>query len=118
LIESPIKNLNQDIALPQLRIDRNKEAGLNNMARLLESMSIQFFKAVDIADLKSRNQIQVNYPAIDAADDGKNGGIAVQITSVADVKRINKTIATLEKKDAGGKCLKDSWRSFMIDASV
>lgn len=108
MIESLINNLNQDIALLQLRINRDKDAGFNNMARLLESMSIQFFKAAGIANLISKNQIQVNFPAIDAADDNKNGGIAVQVTSVADVKKINKTIATFEKKDAGGKCLKDS----------
>ena len=58
LIESLIKNLNQDVALLQRRIERDKDAGFNDMARLLESMSIQFFKAVDIANLKSKNQIK------------------------------------------------------------
>lgn len=114
MIESLIKNLNQDIALLQLRINRDKDVGFNNTARLLESMSIQFFKAVGIANLKSKNQIQVNFPAIDAADDDKNGGIAVQVTSVADVKKINKTIATFEKKGADGKCLKDGYAALYI----
>jgi hypothetical protein len=114
LIQSLINNLNQDIALLQLHISRDKDAGFNNMARLLESMSIQFFKAVGIANLTSKNQIRVNFPAIDAADDDKNGGVAVQVTSVADVKKIKKTIATFEKKDAAGKCLKDGYAKLYI----
>jgi hypothetical protein len=114
LIESLIKNLNQDVALLQLRIERDKDAGFNDMARLLESMSIQFFKAVGIANLRSKNQIRVNFPAIDAADDHKDGGIAVQVTSVADTKKIKKTIATFEKKNAAGKCLKDGYASLYI----
>lgn len=114
LIESLIKNLNQDIALLQLRIERDKDAGFNDMARLLEAMSIQFFKAVGIADLKSKNQIRVNFPAIDAADDDKDGGIAVQITSVADSRKINKTIANFEKRGATGKCLKDGYATLYI----
>lgn len=114
MIESLIKNLNQDVALLQLRIKRDKDAGFNDMARLLESMSIQFFKAVGIANLKSKNQIRVNFPAIDAADDDKDGGIAVQVTSVADTRKIKKTIATFEKKDATGKCLKDEYAKLYI----
>lgn len=114
MIESLIKNLNQDIALLQLRIERDKDAGFNDMARLLESMSIQFFKAVGIANLQSKNQIRVNFPAIDAGDDDKEGGIAVQVTSVADAAKINKTIATFEKKDADGKCLKDGYATLYI----
>lgn len=114
MIESLINNLNQDIALLQLRINRDKDAGFNNMARLLESMSIQFFKAVGIANLKSKNQIRVNFPAIDSADDDMDGGIAVQVTSVADVRKINKTISTFEKKDAAGKCLKDDYAKLYI----
>ncbi|MBF4049625.1 SMEK domain-containing protein [Burkholderia pseudomallei] len=114
MIESLLKNLNQDVALLQLRIERDKDTGFNDMARLLESMAIQFFKAVDIANLKSKNQIRVNFPAIDAADDGKDGGVAVQVTSVADAKKVNKTIETFEKRDAAGKCLKDGYAALYI----
>jgi hypothetical protein len=114
LIESLIKNLNQDVALLQLSIERDKDAGFNNMARLLESMSIQFFKAVGIANLKSKNQIRVNFPAIDVADDTQDGGIAVQVTSVAGATKIKKTIAAFEKKDAAGKCLKDDYTTLYI----
>ncbi|SOY83455.1 conserved hypothetical protein [Cupriavidus taiwanensis] len=114
MIESLIKNLNQDIALLQLRIERDKDAGFYDMARLLETISIQFFKALGIASLKSKNQIKVNFPAIDAADDDKDGGIAVQVTSVADAKKIKKTIETYEKKDGAGKCLKDGYATLYI----
>ncbi|ABD71901.1 hypothetical protein Rfer_4214 [Rhodoferax ferrireducens T118] len=34
--------------------------------------------------------------------------------SLADVKKINETIATFEKKDAGGKCLKDGYVALYI----
>ena len=114
MIESLIRNLNQDIALLQRRIERDKDIGFNDMARLLESMSIQFFKAIGIANLKSKNQIRVNFPAIDAADDDKHGGIAVQVTSVADAQKIRKTIETFEKKDGSGKCLKDDYATLYI----
>jgi hypothetical protein len=114
LIESLIKNLNQDVALLQLSIERDKDAGFNNMARLLESISIQFFKAVGIANLKNKNQIRVNFPAIDVADDDQDGGIAVQVTSVAGTAKINRTIAAFEKKDAAGKCLKDEYTTLYI----
>ena len=114
LIESLISNLNQDIALLQLRIERDKDVGFNNMARLLESMSIQFFKVLSIANLKSMNQIRVNFPAIDSADERTDGGIAVQVTSVADAKKIRKTLEMFEKTDASGKSLKDGYRTLYI----
>ncbi|EKN4696839.1 SMEK domain-containing protein, partial [Yersinia ruckeri] len=73
MIESLMKNLNQDIAILQLRVERDKDTGFNDMSRLLEAISIQLFKALGIANLKSKNQIRVNFPAIDAAEDNKNG---------------------------------------------
>ncbi|VFS07136.1 Uncharacterised protein [Citrobacter koseri] len=114
MIESLIKNLNQDIAILQLRVERDKDAGFNDMSRLLEVISIQLFKALGIANLKSKNQIRVNFPAIDAADDNKTGGIAVQVTSVANAAKIKKTIETFEKKDKNGKSLRDSYAVLYI----
>ncbi|MCB5297203.1 SMEK domain-containing protein [Yersinia intermedia] len=52
-----IKNLNQDIAILQLRVERYKDAGFNDMSRILEAISIQLFKALGIANLKSKSQI-------------------------------------------------------------
>jgi len=114
LIESLIKNLNQDIALLKLRIQQDKDAGFNDMSRLLESMSIQFFKAAGIANLESKNQIRVNFPAIDSADAHKDGGIAVQVTSVADAAKIKKTIESFEKADSSGKSLRDKYAKLYI----
>ncbi|WP_193087966.1 SMEK domain-containing protein [Advenella sp. FME57] len=114
MLESLIKNLNQDIALLQLRIQRDKDAGFNDMARLLETMAIQFFRALGIANLESKNQIRVNFPAIDSADDEKDGGIAVQVTSVADARKIKKTITTFEKTDSAGQSLLHEYASLYI----
>lgn len=114
MIRPLIENLNQDIALLQLRIERDKDSGFNDMSRLLEAMSMQFFKAVGIANLQSKNQIQVNFPAIDSADDQIDGGIAVQVTSVADAAKVKKTIEAFEKKNASGKSLKDTYAKLYI----
>jgi hypothetical protein len=103
-----------DIALLKLRIEQDKDVGFNNLARLLESMSITCFRALDIADLKSKQQIKVNFPAIDSSDDDKDGGIALQVTSVADAKKIRDTIAAFEKKDATGKSIKDGYAKLYI----
>ena len=56
----------------------------------------------------------MNFPAIDSADDEKDGGIAVQVTSVANATKINDTIATFEKKDAAGKSIKGDYASLYI----
>ncbi|MEI7347889.1 SMEK domain-containing protein [Dickeya chrysanthemi] len=98
MIEALIKNLNQDIAILQHRVERDKDVGFNDMSRLLEVISVQLFKALGIANLKSKNQIRVNFPAIDAADDDKNGGIAVQVTSVANAAKIKKQLRLSRKR--------------------
>jgi hypothetical protein len=74
----------------------------------------QLFAAVGIANLTSKNQLRMNFPAIDSADDGKDGGIALQVTSVANAKKINETITTFEKKDTAGKSLQDDYASLYI----
>lgn len=114
MLQSLINNLNQDIAVLQLRINLGKDVGFNDMARLLESMLITCFKALDIANLKSKRQIQVNFPAIDSADDDKDGGIALQVTSLADANKIKDTITAFEKPDASGKSLKDQYKKLYI----
>lgn len=114
MIESLIRNLNQDIALLQLKLERDKDIGFNNLSRLLESISIQMFKAAGIANLTSKNQFRMNFPAIDSADEDKDGGIAVQVTSVANAKKINDTIISFEKRDAAGKSLQQEYASLYI----
>ena len=114
MLEALIKNLIQDVAVVQRRIELDKDAGFNDMSRLLEVLTIQFFKALDIADLVRMDQLRTNFPAIDAADKVKSGGIAVQVTSVADAAKVKKTIEAFEKKDANGKSIKDEYAKLYI----
>lgn len=114
MLEALIKNLIQDIAVLQRRIELGKDAGFNDMSRLLEVLTIQFFKALEIADLVRMDQLRTNFPAIDAADKVKSGGIAVQVTSVADAAKVIKTIEAFEKKDASGKSIKDEYAKLYI----
>lgn len=76
----------------QRRIELGKDASFNDMSRLLEVLVIQLFRSLGIADLVRTDQLRTNFPAIDAADKIKNGGIAVQVTSVANAAKVKKTI--------------------------
>ncbi|MDR7273140.1 hypothetical protein J2X20_005825 [Pelomonas saccharophila] len=113
MIEAQLNNLNQDIAILQRYISLGKDIGFNNMARLLEALTIAVFKAAGIANLQSKSQIKVNFPAIDAADNS-GGGIAVQVTSNADAAKVKKTILAFEKRDAKGASLKDQYAKLYI----
>ncbi|MBB5530942.1 hypothetical protein GGD72_001720 [Stenotrophomonas maltophilia] len=114
MLEALIKNLSQDIAVMQRRIELGKDAGFNDMSRLLEVLTIQFFKSLGIADLVRTDQLRTNFPAIDAADRIKNGGIAVQVTSVANATKVKKTIEVFEKKAPNGTSIKDSFAKLYI----
>ncbi|MEK8052608.1 SMEK domain-containing protein [Ideonella sp. DXS22W] len=114
MLEALIKNLTQDIAILQRRIELGKDAGFNDMSRLLEVLTIQVFKALNIADLVRMDQLRMSFPAIDVADKGKSGGIAVQVTSVADANKVKKTIQAFEKQDANGKSIKDGYAKLYI----
>ncbi|MBB1626228.1 SMEK domain-containing protein [Achromobacter sp. UMC71] len=114
MLEALIKNLSQDIAVMQRRIELGKDAGFNDMSRLLEVLTIQFFRSLDIADLVRADQLRTNFPAIDAADKNKSGGIAVQVTSVANAAKVKKTIEAFEKKAPNGTSIKDSFAKLYI----
>lgn len=114
MFEALIKNLSQDIAVMQRRIELGKDAGFNDMSRLLEVLTIQFFRSLGIADLVRTDQLRMKFPAIDAADKIKNGGIAVQVTSVANATKVKKTIAAFEKKDPSGRSIKDGFAKLYI----
>lgn len=98
----------------QRRIELGKDAGFNDMSRLLEVLTIQFFRSLGIADLVRTDQLRTNFPAIDAADKIKNGGIAVQVTSVANAAKVKKTIQAFEKKDLNGTSIKDGFAKLYI----
>lgn len=112
MIETKISQLASDIAILQNYINLNKSIGFNNSARLLEVIAIKFFQFTDIANLKNMNQIKVNYPSIDAADNIEK--IAVQTTSVADTRKVNETLAAFTKKNDKGKCLGDYYKELYI----
>lgn len=89
MIDALIRNLQADIALLQIYIVQRQKAGFHDMERMLEALSIHMFRALSIGELVNKNQLRVNFPAIDLADDKKM--IAVQVTSNASPAKINKT---------------------------
>lgn len=82
------------------------------MERMLEALSIQMFRALSIGELVNKNQLKVNFPAIDLVDDKKM--VAVQVTSNASPAKIDKTIKAFEKKNDAGVSLKDSYSTLYI----
>ncbi|GCW84228.1 hypothetical protein HmCmsJML089_00821 [Escherichia coli] len=105
MIAPVISNLQKDIALLQLYIEQRKQTGFHDMERMIESLTIYMFRALKMGGLENMNQIKVNFPAIDLADN-KNM-IAVQVTTKATPAKIKKTIAAFEKENKSGKSLKD-----------
>ena len=68
MIDPLIRNLQSDIALLQLYIAQRKQAGFHDMERIIESLTIFMFRALKMGELVNMNQIKVNFPAIDLAD--------------------------------------------------
>lgn len=95
LIESLVRNLQADIALLQRYMERRAGIGFNEMSPILEAMTIPLFRAWKGCELEDMNQIKVNYPAIDLADEKT----AVQVTSNATPGKVTKTITAYEAKD-------------------
>ena len=90
MFDGAIRNLQSSISLLQLYILNRQKAGFKDMERMLEALCSQTFKAVEIGNFVNMNQIKVNFPAIDLADDEKS--IAIQVTSNASPAKIKKTI--------------------------
>ncbi|MGM7738368.1 SMEK domain-containing protein [Yersinia enterocolitica] len=112
MIDPLIRNLQTDIALLQLYIAQRQRAGFHDMERMVEALTIFMFRALRIGELENLNQIKVNFPAIDLADN-KNM-IAVQVTTNASPAKIDKTIAAFEKKNKSGISLKDKYSVLYI----
>lgn len=112
MFDGAIRNLQSSISLLQLYILNRQKAGFKDMERMLEALCSQVFKAIGIGNFVNMNQIKVNFPAIDLADDAKS--IAIQVTSNASPAKIKKTIAAFEKKDKSGKSLKDKYVKLYI----
>lgn len=112
MIDALIRNLQVDIALLQTYITQRQKAGFHDMERMLESLTIHMFRALNIGELENKNQLRVNFPAIDLADD-KNL-VAVQVTSNASPAKIDKTIEAFEKVNNSGTSLKDKYSVLYI----
>lgn len=112
MIDPLIRNLQADIALLQFYITQRQKAGFHDMERMVEALTIFMFRALRMGELKNLNQIKVNFPAIDLADNTKM--IAVQVTTNASPGKINKTITAFEKKNESGVSLKDKYSVLYI----
>lgn len=112
MIDPLIRNLQADIALLQTYIIRRQSAGFYDMERMLEGLTIHLFKALQLGNLTNKNQLKVNFPAIDLADDNRN--VAVQVTSNASPAKIRKTVAAFEKKNSKDVSLNDKYSMLYI----
>ncbi|WP_433897926.1 SMEK domain-containing protein [Pseudomonas sp. PSE1(2024)] len=112
MFDGAVRNLQSSISLLQLYILNRQKSGFKDMERMLEVLCAQLFKAVEVGDFINMNQIKVNFPAIDLADDAKS--IAIQVTSNATPAKIKKTIAAFEKKNEDGISLKDKYAKLYI----
>jgi hypothetical protein len=90
MLQQAINNLLHDISLVQQYIKNSQDVGFSDMTRLLESLSIQLFKASHGLVLKNKNLLNPNFPAIDLVDDAQR--TAVQVTTNADAKKIRHTL--------------------------
>ena len=64
MLQNTINLLNQDIAIVQQYIKNSQDAGFQDMARLLEGLSIQLFKASHGLILKNKNQLHPTFPPL------------------------------------------------------
>lgn len=71
MIDPLIRNLQADIALLQFYIAQHQKAGFHDMERMVEALTIFMFRALQIGEFKNLNQIKVNFPTIDLADNQK-----------------------------------------------
>lgn len=90
-----VNNLQADIALLQRYIERRSNVGFRDMERMLEALCIPLFRAWKHCELTNMNQIRVNYPAIDLADEAMR--IAVQVTSNATTPKVKQTLRVHEQ---------------------
>ncbi|CAO3441590.1 hypothetical protein [Azospirillum argentinense] len=67
------------------------------MQRLIEVLAVSVFRYAYGYNLVNLNQIRMNFPAIDLADENKK--VSVQVTTNASAQKINKTIKTYEAHD-------------------
>ncbi|MBJ6954643.1 SMEK domain-containing protein, partial [Vibrio cholerae] len=84
------------LTLLQLCIKNNVKQSFNDIAFSVEIVVRDLLNVLEKADYQNLNDIKPNYPAIDLQD--QKQGIAIQVTTTADKKKVDKTIAMYEKK--------------------
>ncbi|HCE2652354.1 TPA: SMEK domain-containing protein [Vibrio parahaemolyticus] len=94
--EQEIKKSIDLLTLLQLCIKNNVKQSFNDIAFSVEIVVRDLLNVLEKADYQNLNDIKPNYPAIDLLD--QTQGIAVQVTTTADKKKVDKTIAMYEKK--------------------
>ena len=85
------------LAALRVHAETNGSAGLYDIASSVEVLVARITNIVNGLNLMSRNQIKVNFPAIDLADGSKR--IAVQVTLNVTTEKWKQTVATFEKHD-------------------
>lgn len=93
--EQEIKKSIDLLSLLQLYIKNNVKQSFNDIAFSVEVVVRDLLNVLENADYQNLNDIRANYPAIDLLDQAQ--GIAVQVTTTADKKKVDKTIAMYEK---------------------
>lgn len=96
MIVSLIENLEKDVAVMQNYINIENMYNNYTLNGYLESLSIKLFKIAYGFDLYNLNNDTKNIAGIDLVDN--INGVAVQVTSNADKKKINKTIEIFEDR--------------------
>ncbi|WP_321887992.1 SMEK domain-containing protein [Paraburkholderia bannensis] len=94
-LEISLLNLNADIAVLRNYVQVNVNTGMTSILTLLEEMCIPLFSTAYGYKLVNKNQLSVNFPAIDLADDSQ--AVAIQVTANADLKKVRETLKKFKK---------------------
>ncbi len=100
-IDGLARQLNGAMAHLKHFISIQKKVGFTDAAKTIELLSKELFFAAGIAEFTDANLVKGNHPAIDlyVRGQGKNKGIAAQVTSTANVTKLRDTIKKFEHKD-------------------
>ena len=81
----------------QIHVRARRDAGLFDIAYSIETFIAEVFKITEGLRLDNKNQIKVNFPAIDLADDSR--GVAVQVTLRVTTAKWQETIAKFHESN-------------------
>jgi hypothetical protein len=89
-VEQEIKETISLLTFLQFHINNFVKSSFNDLSFQIEDIVKEILNIVDDLDYKNINGVELNYPAIDLLDELK--GIAIQITTIADAKKVRHTI--------------------------